>query len=293
MIRSLTLLLVIGLTSIFVITQTVVDTPTYWLMLAETSTLLQSGQADDQIREQIAGLWQNIKTVQLDDGQIITIDNDWLFDNDLDRLSQRVEAVLAVQREILTDTSAPSLAALEDILLDPRFQYPQTPIPTQPIDRPVEQSASQSPLSLSFSQIILAVLGTLVMLSLIRYFARELNIQRYQPVTADPDDDPTTSEDAQARAAASETQRDYRTAIRYHYLSSLLLLNERGIIHYDPSQTNFEHLQQLRDKPQLYDLLQRIVDTFDHVWYGFRNVDENGYLQFRHNIQQLEVMTVA
>ncbi len=288
MIRSFVPIAVMWFVSMSPIAQSPIDLAGYWSLLAETNTLLQSGAAN--VPEQIAALWQGVETVQLDDGQIVAVDTDWLFDTDLDRLHRRVQAMLDATNESDVQPGAASLADLERVLQDERFHYEDK----QNLPEPVDKTPSPSlQLPAPLSQVILTVLGILVVLALIIYVSRELSIQRYHQESPDPEEDPTTSEDAQARAAASETERDYRVAIRYLYLSSLLLLDERGIIRYHPTQTNIEHLGQLHDQPQLYELLSQIVDTFDHVWYGFFQIDEGGYIQFKQHIQQLEGLTAT
>ncbi|NDJ60709.1 MAG: DUF4129 domain-containing protein [Chloroflexi bacterium] len=270
------------------IAQTSIDVDTYWQRLAETEAILASG--GDQRQAQIAELWQGVGTVRLNNAELIPIDTEWLFDDDVSRLQARVQAALRSRGQGEGALGAASVQALEQILQDERFQYdPETPLPPGVAEPPAQEAM----LPASLSQFILAVLGMLAAVIIVIYIARQLTIQRYEPAPVDPDDDPITSEDAQARASASATVQDYRAAIRYLYLSSLLLLDERNIIHYDPAQTNTEHLRQLRDQPQLYDLLRRIVETFDYVWYGFSPIDEQGYTQFRQNIQQLEGLTTA
>jgi hypothetical protein len=111
------------------------------------------------------------------------------------------------------------------------------------------------------------------------------------PVPSEPGDDPSTSTGARERARLSEGAQDYRSAIRYLYLSSLLTLDERGLIHYDRALTNREHLRQIGDNPQLVKALSPVVHTFDRVWYGFAPVDESLYQDFRQNVERLEQLT--
>ncbi len=88
-------------------------------------------------------------------------------------------------------------------------------------------------------------------------------------------------------AVRSEASQDYRAAIRYLYLSSLLTLDERGLIRYDRTLTNREHLRQVADNQPLFDLLRPIVNVFDRVWYGFAPVDAALYQDFRQNVERL------
>jgi hypothetical protein len=119
------------------------------------------------------------------------------------------------------------------------------------------------------------------------YFARGLQIQPAALDDGASPDEPATSSGAVDRAAEFAAAHDYRSAIRYLYLSSLLLLDERGLIHYDSSLTNREHLRQVHNRPQLHDLLRGIVNVFEDVWYGYASVDEAFYQQYLQHIHQL------
>lgn len=81
---------------------------------------------------------------------------------------------------------------------------------------------------------------------------------------------------------------DYRHALRYLYLSALLLLDERGLLRYNRAQTNREYLRQVRDRPELAGHLKEVVDTFDRVWYGFQPLDEADYQEYAEHVTALE-----
>ena len=124
------------------------------------------------------------------------------------------------------------------------------------------------------------------------YLARTLRFQRAAlDMPPEPGEDPPTSTAAHDLAAESEAAHDYRSAIRYLYLASLLKLDERGLIHYDRTLTNREHVRQITGNPQLVEALQPVVNTFDRVWYGFAPVDEPHYQDFRQHVERLEQLT--
>src|SRR5262249_19603408 len=139
---------------------------------------------------------------------------------------------------------------------------------------------------------LLITLGVLVVIGALYYLAKGLRIQRaLVKLPIEANNDPETSGDARDFAATSEATQDYRSAIRYLYLSSLLLLDERGLIHYDRTLTNREHLRQVANLPHLVEALRPVVNTFDRVWYGFEPVDETMYQEFRQNVDRLHQMT--
>jgi hypothetical protein len=136
--------------------------------------------------------------------------------------------------------------------------------------------------------VILIGLGILVAVGVLSYLGWALQIQP-AAVAAETagDETPTTARAAVELAERSEAAQDFRAAIRYLYLASLLALDEQGIIHYDAALTNREHLDQLREQPRLRQLLEPVVAVFDRVWYGFAPVDDALYQGFRRDVEHL------
>lgn len=75
-------------------------------------------------------------------------------------------------------------------------------------------------------------------------------------------------------------KRNFKIAVRLHYLSVLKRLNDAGLIAWQPDKPNSVYLQELREKKyqEPFGLLTR---QFEYVWYGdfplgepaFRNID--------------------
>ncbi len=89
---------------------------------------------------------------------------------------------------------------------------------------------------------------------------------------------------AQQQAQSLANQGDYRTAIRYLYLSALLWLDERNLLIYDHALTNREYLAQLQDVT-LRERLKPIVETFDRVWYGHAPVSADEFYRYQQHIE--------
>lgn len=176
------------------------------------------------------------------------------------------------------------LETLRDILTDPRFQYDSEPEP-----EPMPQIA---PPSADIGQLILIIAVVIIAVAAVLYIMRTLQVQPRALEPPDENEDPKTSADAQSLANARESERDYRNAIRYLFLALLLSLDERGLIQYDPTLTNREHLRQIRENAHLADLLRPVVTTFDDVWYGFVPIDETGYRDFARQVDQLKALAV-
>ncbi|MFN8376916.1 MAG: DUF4129 domain-containing protein [Anaerolineae bacterium] len=276
--------------------QSAVDEDEFWQMLQRTAARLDNADEyqHDAVLAELGTMWQRVESVRLNSGQLLTIDMHWLTDDDstLTQLRGYVDALLdyhARGRRLEDFDSDAALSILNGVLQDPRFSYP-TPTPgvSEPLDLPsVEVNPLLSP---ELSQIILLVVGVIAVFATFAYLARGLRVQPTALETTEQSEDPTTSTQAQEMAQVSEEARDYRAAIRYLYLACLLLLDERGVLRYDPTLTNRELLRQVSDTGQ-HDLLRGVVHTFDRVWYGFAPVDAALYGEFRRSVEQLRTVS--
>jgi hypothetical protein len=62
-------------------------------------------------------------------------------------------------------------------------------------------------------------------------------------------------------------EKNYRMAVRYLYLKSLSLLNDKGLISYHAQATNQEYLNQLKNDPHFKDF-NFLTRAYEYVWYG-------------------------
>ena len=282
------------------------DEGVFWDRLAQTSTLLDQALAQPvsaRSTAPILRLWTGVQHVRLlapSNGEsVLDVDMRWITipvtagdTASLQAVKRQVNNLLAYHKRGGGTLSSASLAALDQILNDPRFQYSE-PTPT-PAPTPVPQNANNgnglsiSAIPAGLAQAMLAVLGVIVVLGVVVYFLR---LARAQPAAVDlsaaSPDDPVTAQNALSLASNRAASRDYRSAIRYLYLSSLLRLDERGVIHYNATLTNREHLAQVTDKPQISELLRQIVTTFEDAWYGYIPADAAAYQLYEQRIQRL------
>lgn len=91
-------------------------------------------------------------------------------------------------------------------------------------------------------------------------------------------DFPTLLNEALAR-------KDYRSAIRIHYLQLLQSLSSSGRIDWRPEKTNGEYLAELRSST-IYDPMRRLTLLFDYVWYGEFAIDRGEYESVRVDFEQ-------
>jgi hypothetical protein len=101
-------------------------------------------------------------------------------------------------------------------------------------------------------------------------------------------DEILTADTALNRAQQLSGEGDYRTAVRYLYLSALLLLEERGLLRYNRSLTNREYLRSLAHQPELATILRDVIEVFDQVWYGFHALEPTEYEWYAGRVELLK-----
>ena len=85
-----------------------------------------------------------------------------------------------------------------------------------------------------------------------------------------------------------ERNSDYRSAVRYHFLSVLKKLSDKKLIAWNPEKTNKDYLSELSKTPFKYDF-KELIYIFDHIWYGEIEVDKNNYDNYRKKFTQFEM----
>lgn len=101
------------------------------------------------------------------------------------------------------------------------------------------------------------------------------------------DDYPVSAQQARAQAIESAKVGNYRSAVRQLYLSALLTMEEEGTIDYDRSQTNREVLAQVDGNSPISSHLRPVINTFDDVWYGIQEPDQETYAGYMQEVDQL------
>lgn len=128
--------------------------------------------------------------------------------------------------------------------------------------------------------IFYALLGILLGYALFRilqatrlnlFFTQQGKRQEKRKAEAEKEDWATLLADAEAKG-------EYRLAIRYHFLQTLQLLQEKNMLHGHPETTNQEYLDQLRGK-QGFDSFSQLTRIYEYAWYGGFNITEPIYRQ--------------
>jgi hypothetical protein len=190
---------------------------------------------------------------------------------------------------------------LNEILARPEFQWKQAEQPLRMpdwltklydgfmnfLDRVIFTTFSLIYEGRTLVKIAAVFLFAFALFFIARNLSRNLVREAQLAAEGNESDEILTSKGAFRRAETLSLQGDYRNAIRYLYLSSLLVLDEQGLMRYDRSRTNREYLRSVSSKPELAKPLRDVIDVFDRVWYGFEGVDEQTYQSYVERVDDL------
>jgi len=281
----------------------------YWELVRNTrqSILQMESKPETAVRPELnrlASQWDQVEAVELADRSVIQIESAYLTTElridppRLDRLEHLLDALLRAHEEYPQNVfTLEHVAPLEEILARPEFQWEESQPPVMPdwldrfftwLERLTNRAANAT---FRYGRIPLIVVAVLVFLLSLFFISRGLSrslVREAQLAEEESQgDEMLTSKGAFKRAENLSTQGDYRNAIRYLYLSSLLVLDEQGVMHYDRSRTNREYLRSVSSRPELAKPLRDVIEVFDRVWYGFEAIDENTYKSYVEHVEEL------
>ncbi len=258
--------------------------------------------------DQLAVQWDAVTQVRMNDGQVVPVDNSYLLSAlradqpDLIRLESILSALQTAHKVYPTKVfSTADLDSLKQILLLPEFQWKAQ---TNPINDWLQKQWDR--FTAWLNRILgnrtitigngawspLAIIATLLLVLVLAYVFRSLFADLINEAKLNGDgergDELLTSDVAFKRAQTLSQGGDYRSAVRYLYLSSLLLLDERGLLRYDRSKTNREYLRSVSGSPELSEPLQEVIEVFDNVWYGYHELDEDSFKHYSDRVEELK-----
>lgn len=244
------------------------------------------------------------RQVQLPSGELATVDNRWLSealaaaDPNTRAIAERLGALIDAQAVGASVDPAVATSTLDDILSRPPFDQPDSEPPGWLADLinwlleqlgrvagPAIQGGAAGGNAISWG---FAVVGIVLILVVIFFWVRGLRRLKVAELAAQEDPEATlTSAEAVQQASGLARDGDYRRAVRYLYLASLIWLDERGAMRYERTLTNREHLARLADQPHLREQLRPVVDTFDRVWYGSEQLDAESFAAYEQQVRAL------
>lgn len=279
----------------------------YWRLVTESRSLLRNSPDAEEL-ESLAARWQAIEQVRLANGGIVAVDNSgWAAllraeSPDLERLASLFISLETERRVLaLKDSQPGDLQALQEILARPEYAWAAADSPSllnelmqRFLDWLSEILGQSEPVTISIgsgavdltaliASILIGLMLAFSLASLLRDFVNESALD-----AENGHEEPLSARSALNRAETLSKDGDYRSAVRYLYLSALLILDERGLLYYDRTKTNREYLRRVADNPKIAGLLREVINVFDRVWYGFQPIDEETYNHYAARVRELE-----
>lgn len=85
-----------------------------------------------------------------------------------------------------------------------------------------------------------------------------------------------------------ESQKDYRSAIRYQFLYLLKKMSDKKLINWNFEKTNKDYIHELKIAQQKSDFSD-LVEIFNYVWYGEFSIDEERYQYYKNQFQSFKL----
>jgi hypothetical protein len=284
----------------------------YWDLVRSTQQTVaqlksQSGAGVPQKLGSLASQWDQVSAVEMPDGTVLPIHSAYLTKElrtdppNLDQLEKSLDNLLKAHEEYPQKVFTPGdLDPLKKILARPEFQWDEGQAVEAPgwlnrifdaiasfTDRIVFALANMIVQARTLFIVVGSVLFALILFYISRLLSRSLAGNAQLAEEDVEGEGIVTSKGALQRAQALSMQGDYRNAVRFLYLSSLLVLDEEGLLRYDRSRTNREVLRSVSSRPELADPLREVIEVFDRVWYGFEPVDEQTYQSYLEHVDDL------
>jgi len=281
----------------------------YWALVQEsrnTIRALQNATVEEQHQklDQLASTWEAVSEVRTSRGTM-PVNHQFLVAQlrasppDLNLLDGYLFSILSSRHNVPDGVfQASDLALLNEILSRSEFQYQEESAPNPIMEwfnriltefqrwlndlLGVTFNVVDSDVMLVILTVLLVVMFFFVFRTLFVDFAREAKLKQAE------EDEPLTSEAAFARAQQLSKGGDFRAAVRYLYLSTLLILDERGVMRYDRSKTNREYLRSVANSPELSKPLEEVIEVFDNVWYGYHSLDEETFKHYSGRVEELK-----
>lgn len=269
--------------------------------------------------DQVAAQLGTIREVKLADGSTAPADNAWLpaalaqEPPQYQLIAARLGAILDAAGQARATQDPSALQKLNDVFSKPPFKSAEVPSAWTRFWRAVGQAISDffdwlfrslpsgsGPITRAtptpFGNLSpvgwgLLLLGLLLVLGIVIYAIRGVrgSLVRDAKARAEAaeEDEHITAGEALDRAQSQARNGDYRGGVRYLYLSSLLWLDERGLLRYDRSLTNREYLAETQANSGLHNRLAPVVGTFERVWYGHRDLAEQDFRAYEEQVNAL------
>lgn len=309
---SVWLIAILSLMNLAAVDEPPISFDGYWELVRNTrQTIIRlEASPEEDVRaglDELVSQWEHVKAVEFPDQSVVSIDPSHLIGElkkeppDLGRLEALMDALLQAHEEYPRRVfTVQDVEPLREILERPEFQWQeaqpaQNPAWIQKILDAIAEFMNRLAYGVQngvyYGRVPLILAAVLLFLLSLYFITRNLSrslVREAELAAENGDEDAVlTSKGAMQRAQTLSGQGDYRNAVRYLYLSSLLILDEHGVLRYDRSRTNREYLRSVSSKPELAKPLGDVIDVFDRVWYGFEAVDDEAYRSYVKHVDEL------
>lgn len=281
----------------------------YWSQVEDTRRIVVECEHIplEQARDRLEGLisqWKAVTSVELPDGRVAVIDSSYLVSllrmtsPDLERIDHLLAEMLA-ERDRLDQGSftQDDRNALSSILSRPEFQWKnqnKQPGVLAKLWQRIQQALGdlgQKLIGFRGANYILGIGAVVLLTAMLLFLFRNLLFGFVAESQLAPrsrsGSELLTADTALQRAQDLSRGGDYRSAVRYLYISALLLLDERGLLSYDRTKTNRETLRSVSGHPELETPLKYVVEVFDRVWYGYQPLEDRDYQFYERQVGKL------
>ena len=289
-----------------------IDEEDYWKLIQDSRNSIQNleGLSDKEINQTLASLasqWETIDEVEID-GQVTPVDNEYLIQllregqPDLEKIESLLTALIEAHQTYPKQVfSSADLDPLHEILSRPEYTWQEAaPNPVNDWLQKIWESISHwlndifgnRSFNVPLNQNWLTLVASLLLVTILYFVFRTLLIDFSKESSLNNGggdrSEPITSEAAFEKAQMLSRGGDYRSAVRYLYLSALLIMDERGVLRYDRSKTNREYLRSVSESPELSEPLEDVIEVFDNVWYGYHPLEEDSFKQYSDRVEELK-----
>ncbi len=115
-------------------------------------------------------------------------------------------------------------------------------------------------------------------------FQRSVKLDKVT-VAADEKETLSVNTDYNKLIGQAIADKNYRLAIRFHYLQTLQKLNARHAIQFTLDKTNFQYVRELTGKPYR-DSFAALTRNYEYAWYGGFEIDEDLFTAIQNNFKQ-------
>lgn len=240
-----------------------------------------------------------IRTVRISAKADARVDNTSLLEllgdaSKIPAATARLEALDNALAEMPVTIKPADITALRDLLNRPPFADAATETWWQSLLRNIidylDRLAGNAVNGIFDVRDLFVALGVLAVLLVVLYFLRNLrrNLVSEEALAPLPGEtEARTPAEAFDNAQRFINAGDFRNAVRQLYLATLLVLDQRGKIKYDPTLTNRQVLHQASNDPGTTSALEPIVETFDRVWYGFEPLTLREFEAYRDQVEKV------